>query len=114
MCKMDRCIDVRQGYVKKGRQLFDGELDSTVRRASAPVIALWQGEGASSDGGSSTHEAAPRSELLVSSDGSSYAAPSAGLQSYAIAAALAVAPRPYLLSFFAVAAPGSWTGPRSL
>ena len=60
-------------------QLFDGESDTIVRGASAPVIALWQGEGASSDGGSSTHEAAPRSELLVSSDGSSYAAPSAGL-----------------------------------
>jgi hypothetical protein len=71
-------IDIRRGYVKMGMQLFDGELDSTVRGASAPVIALWQGEGASSDGGSSPHEATPRSELLVSSDGSSYAAPSAG------------------------------------
>jgi hypothetical protein len=72
MSKMDRYIDVRQGYVKMGRQLFDGELDCTVRGASAPVIALWQGEGASSDGGSSPHEATPRSER------SSYAAPSAG------------------------------------
>ncbi len=79
MSKMDRYIDVRQGYVKKGRQLFDGELDSTVRGASASVIALSQGEGASSDGGSSPHEATARSVLLVSSDGSSYAAPSAGL-----------------------------------
>jgi hypothetical protein len=43
------------------------------------VIAVSQGEGDSSDGGSSTHEATPRSELLVSSDGSSYAAPSVGL-----------------------------------
>jgi hypothetical protein len=79
MSKMDRYVDVHQGYVKKGRQFSDGELDSTVRGASAPVIALWQGEGASSDGGSSPHMATPRSELLVSSDGSSYAAPSAGL-----------------------------------
>jgi hypothetical protein len=79
MSKMDRYMDVRQGYVTMGRQLFDGEFDSTVRGASTPVIALSQGEGASSDGGSSTHEATPRSELLVSSDGSSYAAPSAGL-----------------------------------
>jgi hypothetical protein len=79
MSKMDRYIDVREGYVKKGRQLFDGELNSTVRGASAPVIAVSQGEGDSSDGGSPTHEATPRSELLVSSDGSSYAAPSVGL-----------------------------------
>jgi hypothetical protein len=79
MRKMDRYIDVRQGYVKKGRQFFDGGLDSTVRGASASVIALSQGEGASSDGGSSPHEATARSVLLVSSDGSSYAAPSAGL-----------------------------------
>jgi hypothetical protein len=79
MSKMDRYVDVHQGYVKKGRQFFDGELDSTVRGASASVIALWQGEGASSDGGPSPHEATARSVLLVSSDGSSYAAPSAGL-----------------------------------
>jgi hypothetical protein len=79
MSKMDRYIDVREGCVKKGRQLFDGEVHSTVRAASARVIAVSQGEGDSSDGGSSTHEATPRSELLVSSDGSSYAAPSAGL-----------------------------------
>jgi hypothetical protein len=79
MWKGDRYTDVRQGYVKKGRQLFDGELDSTVRGASASVIALSQGEDASSDGGSSPHEATARSVLLVSSDGSSYASPFAGL-----------------------------------
>ena len=45
MTKSDRYVDVREGYVKKGRQLLDGELDSIVRGASAPVIALWQGEG---------------------------------------------------------------------
>ena len=78
MWKSDRYVDVRQGYVKKGSQLFDGELDSIVRGASASVIAMSQCEGASSDGGSSPHEATARSVLLVSSDGSSYAAPSAG------------------------------------
>ncbi len=40
-----------------GMQLFDGELDSTVRGASVPMIDLSQGEGASSDRGSSPHEA---------------------------------------------------------
>jgi hypothetical protein len=45
MTKRDRYVDVREGYVKKGRQLLDGELGSIVRGASAPVIALWQGEG---------------------------------------------------------------------
>jgi hypothetical protein len=78
MWKGDRYTDVRQGYVKKGSQLFDGELDCIVRGASASVIAMSQGEGASSDGGSSPHEATARSVLLVSSDRSSYAAPSAG------------------------------------
>jgi hypothetical protein len=79
MTTQDRCNDVHLGYVKKVRQLFDCELDSTVRGASVPVIDLSQGEGASSDRGSSPHEATARSELLVSSDGSSYAAPSDGL-----------------------------------
>ena len=45
-------------------------------------------------------------EFLVSLDGSSYTAPSAGLQSYVTAAELANAAKPYLLRFFAVAAPG--------
>ena len=45
MTKRDRYVDVREGYVEKGRQLLDGELGSIVRGASAPVIALWQGEG---------------------------------------------------------------------
>ena len=57
MSNKDRCVDARGGYVKKGRQLFDGELDSTVRGASVPMIDLSQGEGASSDRGSSPHEA---------------------------------------------------------
>jgi hypothetical protein len=65
----------------------------------------------SSDGGPSPHETTARSELLVSSDGSSCAAPSVGLQSYVVAADLAAAPGPCLLSFFAVAAPGRWKGP---
>ena len=65
--------------VKTDREAVGCEFYGTVRGTSAPVIALWQGEGASSDGGSPPHEATPRSELLVSSDGSSYAAPSAGL-----------------------------------
>ncbi len=79
MNTMDRSFDDHHGYVELGCKLLHGELNSTVRGASVPVIDLSQGEGASSDGGSSPHEATPRSELLVSSDGSSYAAPSAGL-----------------------------------
>ncbi len=79
MNKYDRKFDFHRGYVELGCKLLRGELNSTVRGASVPVIDLSQGEGASSDGGSSPHEATARSELLVSSDGSSYAAPSAGL-----------------------------------
>ena len=45
-------------------------------------------------------------EFLVSSDGSSYTAPSVGLQSYVSAPELADAATPYLLRFFAAAAPG--------
>ena len=44
--------------------------------------------------------------VFVSSDGSSYTAPSVGLQSYVTAAWLAHGAEPYLLRFFAVAAPG--------
>jgi hypothetical protein len=65
--------------VKTDREAVGCEFYGIVRGTSASVIALWQGEGASSDGGSPPHDATPHSELLVSSDGSSYAAPSAGL-----------------------------------
>ncbi len=107
MTKQDRFYDVQRGYVTVGQACASESGGSCLMRrpamgpvpptkiagASGKAIACARrqcardrtvtGRGrqplASSDGGSSPHEAAARSEFLVSSDGSSYAAPSVGL-----------------------------------
>ena len=107
MRKSDRFYDVQHGYVKAGKSCASESDGSCIMRrpaigpvpptkiacASGTAIACARrqcardrtvtGRGrqplASSDGDSSPHEAAARSELLVSSDGSSYAAPPVGL-----------------------------------
>jgi hypothetical protein len=104
MTKQDRFYDVQRGYVKAGKECASESDGSCImRRPTMGPVAPTQiacasgtaarrqcardrtvtGRGrqplASSDGGSSPHEAAARSEFLVSSDGSSYAAPSVGL-----------------------------------